>query len=366
MTIVSGENLHKQLDQELIRSVLNDKVLELQKWLKAEADSNSTDFQLKDALLIDSFTIPILNHDYNLNISIDTIQVSGISSFTISDIATNVKSRKVSVLLVLPDVHLSMYYKLNGQHLDPKDNETRFYVDKGKVTYSVHGWRTVLAGKVVDIVNKTIVEMAGFGMRSHYDFFETQLESFVYGQDKREMIDICKLISSEIMKKAINAVDDKFESVMLDRLNFREMTAWTGFKDSDDNFQKEEDGQLLMMESKITETKRSDHSRRRQKRQVPCEAGEELDEYVDSLFRFLKRLVRVMEPFNVSVPFLTSAYLYFYLATERHCGVGGVQPTDLPAQWRRLTSLHFRAKETCLGSMPKRDQHHLSGLNCWN
>lgn len=33
--------------------------------------------------------------------------------------------------------------------------------------------------------------------------------------------------------------------------------------------------------------------------QVPCEVGDELDEYVDSLFRFAKRLIRVMEPFNL-------------------------------------------------------------------
>jgi hypothetical protein len=36
---------------------------------------------------------------------------------------------------------------------------------------------------------------------------------------------------------------------------------------------------------------------RRSKRQVPCERGQELDEYVDSLFRFASRIVRAMEPF---------------------------------------------------------------------
>lgn len=35
----------------------------------------------------------------------------------------------------------------------------------------------------------------------------------------------------------------------------------------------------------------------RSKRQVPCERGQELDEYVDSLFRFASRIVRAMEPF---------------------------------------------------------------------
>ncbi|XP_054168177.1 uncharacterized protein LOC128965495 [Oppia nitens] len=38
---------------------------------------------------------------------------------------------------------------------------------------------------------------------------------------------------------------------------------------------------------------------KRRKRQVPCEVGQELDEYVDSLFRFGRRLIRVMEPFSL-------------------------------------------------------------------
>lgn len=45
-----------------------------------------------------------------------------------------------------------------------------------------------------------------------------------------------------------------------------------------------------------TQTLRS----QRVKRQVPCNRGQELDEYVDSLFRFASRLIRAMEP--VSIP----------------------------------------------------------------
>ncbi|KAI1291873.1 hypothetical protein HDE_07369 [Halotydeus destructor] len=39
--------------------------------------------------------------------------------------------------------------------------------------------------------------------------------------------------------------------------------------------------------------------------QVPCEQGEELDEYVDSLFRFGSRLIRAMEPFTGTIPNVT-------------------------------------------------------------
>lgn len=49
----------------------------------------------------------------------------------------------------------------------------------------------------------------------------------------------------------------------------------------------------------------------RTKRQVPCQRGQELDEYVDSLFRFASRLVRAMEP--VSLPNGKSSNDFFAL-----------------------------------------------------
>ena len=69
-----------------------------------------------------------------------------------------------------------------------------------------------------------------------------------------------------------------------------------------------------------TQTVRSE----RRKRQVPCQRGQELDEYVDSLFRFASRLIRAMEP--VSLPNATidlpeynmKLFLYMGGATRAH------------------------------------------------
>jgi len=87
----------------------------------------------------------------------------------------------------------------------------------------------------------------------------------------------------------------KHETLRIFKYFIQNWATWANFQNRGEQYEREEDGYLLMMESKIDE-----QSKRRRKRQVPCEVGEELDEYVDSLFRFLKRLVRVMEPFNVS------------------------------------------------------------------
>ena len=58
----------------------------------------------------------------------------------------------------------------------------------------------------------------------------------------------------------------------------------------------------------------------RQKRQVPCERGEELDEYVDSLFRFASRLIRAMEPFGGLVPNVTIDLPEYNLIVFLHSG----------------------------------------------
>lgn len=279
----------------MVTLVFNDKLTKLRFYLQTEAGQNTSDVQLKrGSLSLEPFTAAVNRPEYKVNVSLDTIEISGLSQFSTSDIATNSKSRKASALLRFPEMRISLYYKVNGVRLEGKDGQvTGSYSDKGKVTYVLQGWRTTLSGKVVDIVNKTRLELAGFGMRSHYDFFEATMDSF--GQEKGAIIDISKPIAKDLLKKVINAVDDKLESTLLEHLDVHEMATWANFRDLE--YEKEEDGHLLMMESKIHEHSRSN---RRQKRQVPCEVGEELDEYVDSLFRFLKRLIRVMEPFNVS------------------------------------------------------------------
>lgn len=338
----------QRFDQELVTSVLNEKLLKLQACLQqqqqqqpspaastdgaggkassgstasatassASASASASSFS-EGIIQIEPFSVAAHRAEqYSINASLDTIQVTGVSHFITADIASNGKSRKVSALLRFPDIRISLYYKVSGQRVEDKERQLYSgYLDKGKITYAVHGWRTALSGKVVNIVNRTRLELAGFGMRSHYDFFESTIESFVHGGQERhnnkagsqqQLIDVSKHISKDLLKKVINAVDDRLESTVLEQLDVHEMATWSNFRDAE--YEREEEGSLLMMESKVHEEQAASSSSRRRggpgqsrrKRQVPCEVGEELDEYVDSLFRFVKRLVRVMEPFAVS------------------------------------------------------------------
>jgi len=63
-----------------------------------------------------------------------------------------------------------------------------------------------------------------------------------------------------------------------------------------------------------------DKPHNRKKRQVPCQRGEELDEYVDSLFRFASRLIRAMEPFSGNIPNITIELPEYNLIIFAHSG----------------------------------------------
>ena len=58
----------------------------------------------------------------------------------------------------------------------------------------------------------------------------------------------------------------------------------------------------------------------RQKRAPPCERGEDLDDYVDNLFRFAQTLIRIMEPFSALIPNITIDLPEYNLIVFLHRG----------------------------------------------
>ncbi|OTF75030.1 hypothetical protein BLA29_012654, partial [Euroglyphus maynei] len=133
-----------------------------------------------ELILLDTFNMPIIHlPECKLNVSIDTIKISGINQFTVADIAANTKSKKISALLRMPNIRLTMFYKVNGVSYGIKSKQMETYSDKGRLTYTIYGWRTILAGKIAAIRNDDHLEIAGFGMRSHYNYFDSQMVTFM-------------------------------------------------------------------------------------------------------------------------------------------------------------------------------------------
>ncbi|KAF7489317.1 hypothetical protein SSS_06533 [Sarcoptes scabiei] len=334
----------QSFDAVVIRTIITDKLLKMKDFLLGGQQTNlnfsNTTNQMfleqnttintennDSQVLFDSFISTINGPDYRLNVTIDTVQISGLSTYNIADIAINQKSKKLSALLRMPSLRITMFYKAQGIRSTTKRSEV--YSDKGKIIYIVHGWRTVLVGKILNISNQSRIDIAGFGMRSHYNYIDSNMITFSNPQsgEQDHRIDIGKVVSSSIMKKIINEVDDRLESIMLDELGFHEIGTWLNSNERNRMFETSSDSDdgesgsvepLEMMESMTHHS--INKNRKRTRRQVPCEVGEELDEYVDSLFRFLKRLIRVMEPFNL--PNTTIELEEYNLQIFLHSGTG--------------------------------------------
>lgn len=58
----------------------------------------------------------------------------------------------------------------------------------------------------------------------------------------------------------------------------------------------------------------------RRKRAPPCERGEDLDDYVDNLFRFAQTVIRIMEPFSALIPNITIDLPEYNLVVFLHRG----------------------------------------------
>lgn len=137
----------------------------------------------------------------------------------------------------------------------------------------------------------------------------------INNESKPHQLDLSKLhqLATAIISKS--SLNQSFTSGLLQRFN--------------DNYYNNDKHDIILPpdddsedQNEESEIHSSDPNRpkSRVKRQVPCERGEELDDYVDSLFRFASRLIRAMEPFNGLLPNVTIEMPEFNLIIFLHMG----------------------------------------------
>lgn len=95
-----------------------------------------------------------------------------------------------------------------------------------------------------------------------------------------------------------------------------------------------------------TKTSAKSGSLIRRKREPPCERGEELDQYVDTLFRFARTLIGIMEPFSALIPNMTIDLPEYNLIIFLHRG-GATNVRDL--ERRKPAWIHCSNESTSLG-----------------
>ena len=208
-----------------------------------------------------------------LNASLQDVKIHGLSSMILKDIATNSRTKGLSVLLRCPDVLINGRFHINYQTQDSLDENT------GKFYVNIKDWYISWFADVVAFHNLTdTLDVKRLTVRSYFDNKTEKFNSFEVKDYSKHYQHTVNMISSMLLDKVQKEVDKKFAQML-------------GFlvKKRTSN----EQPALVTFEKLVS------HHGSRQKRQVPCEPGKELDEYVDSLFRFASRIVRAMEPISL-------------------------------------------------------------------
>lgn len=196
------------------------------------------------------------------------------------DVATNDKTGSASVTFLAEDLVLT------GNYIVTHKKDIERVDDEGKFVIRIKKWYTTWSAKVLSGDKATTFQVSELAVRSRFEELSHTYSSSRYGKKIPKKVEkVLKDISEVVLDKVIKDVDDKLYDATK---QVAKVVPFTPKKMS-----------TMEAISKLN----GYHSR--EKRQVPCERGEELDEYVDSLFRFASRLIRAMEPFNGQIPNVT-------------------------------------------------------------
>ncbi|XP_029824110.3 uncharacterized protein LOC8028061 [Ixodes scapularis] len=220
-----------------------------------------------------------------VNVSLTKVVVKGLSDFTVRDVASNNAAMRASVLLRLPRVEVICSYRIKGYLNSDDQKESRVLEDSGQFEAVLERAAMSWYARVLH-VDKDDLLVAQTGLRTHVDdvakrSFRSSRKNASRALD-HEVLDV---IGASIVDHVRHMVEEK-----LDRVITKAVSSAHG--------EMHDLLEAMVAPSPHSEVPRtySPHSHRLSKRQVPCNNGTELDDYVDYLFRFATRLIRAMEP----------------------------------------------------------------------
>ncbi|EEC04450.1 hypothetical protein IscW_ISCW002291 [Ixodes scapularis] len=221
-----------------------------------------------------------------VNVSLTKVVVKGLSDFTVRDVASNNAAMRASVLLRLPRVEVICSYRIKASivflgYLNSDDQkESRVLEDSGQFEAVLERAAMSWYARVLH-VDKDDLLVAQTGLRTHVDdvakrSFRSSRKNASRALD-HEVLDV---IGASIVDHVRHMVEEK-----LDRVITKAVSSAHG--------EMHDLLEAMVAPSPHSEVPRtySPHSHRLSKRQVPCNNGTELDDYVDYLFRFATRLI---------------------------------------------------------------------------
>ncbi|CAN7940660.1 unnamed protein product [Ixodes hexagonus] len=231
-----------------------------------------------------------------VNVSLTKVVVKGLSNFTVRDVASNNAAMRASVLLRLPRVEVLCSYRIKasvlvcfvfvGGYLNGDgQKESRVLEDNGQFEAVLERAAMSWYARVLH-VDKDDLLVAQTGLRTHVDDmakrnFRSSRKNGSAALD-HEVLDV---IGASIVDHVRHLVEGKLDRVITQAVS----SAHGEMHD--------------LLEAMVAPSPHSEvphtyspQRHRLSKRQVPCNNGTELDDYVDYLFRFATRIIRAMEP----------------------------------------------------------------------
>ncbi|XP_074599163.1 uncharacterized protein LOC141853652 [Brevipalpus obovatus] len=232
----------------------------------------------------------------SMNVTVDRVQIRGLSTLNIKDIATNSVARSVSVLVRFKSLTITGSYKIEpsecGGHWQgtiKKQNQT--ISDSGKFRIKISDLHSSWFARVArsDLNSDTLTVNQPF-LKSYFEQSNiTQEYMNINNNNNNNNINVYR--PNRCDSRCIETLKPQLLERLRTQLDSRLLQIFaTIFREEPED---------VNWVNSLSEYNEMFVQGNRQRRQVPCKPGKELDEYVDSLFRFASRIVRVMEPFSL-------------------------------------------------------------------
>ncbi|XP_055939392.1 uncharacterized protein LOC129969021 [Argiope bruennichi] len=268
-----------------------------------------------------------------VNVSLRKMSIEGLGNFQLRDIVTNLDILRTSVLLRFPEVRVKATYKLKG-FLNPPFSQS--LSDEGlfeaKIPDAMATWIGKIDLKDPPNAGASILSLSQAAFRTYWESASHAFTSFL--KKNRDALDsageLLQAVSAAVVEKVQRLAEEGLEQAIAHVMGRSKQTSWfemypprptlatTTVIDPDFALLEEDTSPFVPVSEEPRhheEEPLSEGRSRRRKRQVPCENGEGLDEYVDTLLRFGRRLIRFQEPIpfpntTVKIDDMLTIFLY--------------------------------------------------------
>ncbi|GFV59111.1 uncharacterized protein TNCV_650001 [Trichonephila clavipes] len=331
-SLLAADNKHDDDDDPLLHSlhsVLIGKMAEARNTVLHGSPAGQV--LVLDPFKMEPLSLTVQEPKGFVNVSLRKMSVEGLGNFQLRDIVTNLDILRTSVVLSFPEIRVKATYKLKG-FLNPPFSQS--LSDEGlfeaKIPNAAATWIGRIDLKDPPNAGSSILSLSQAAFRSYWEVASHTFTSFLKkNKDALESAgELLQAVSAAVVEKVQRMAEEGLEQAIAHVMGRSKQTSWfemypprpahTTVIDPDFELLEEDTSPFVSITEEPhyhEEEPPSEGRSHRRKRQVPCENGEGLDEYVDTLLRFGRRLIRFQEPLpfpntTVKIDDMLTIFLY--------------------------------------------------------